>query len=343
MRGQKYIFTEEQKKYIIDNWGKESIHSMKNRFNCSWYAIAAVGKDNNLELPKFNEWTEEDVNKLIEYAKEYDVKTIAELMNRTEQAIFIKANRLNITLYKNKRAWTSEEERIFSELWGQISIEVIAKKLSRSIYSLKVKAIRMGLGSVISNNTDVLTVSDITNVLGVTRDKVISWSKKGLKLKTKKISNNKKFYYVEWNDLINFLKNNQDLWDASKVDYYMLGEEYDWLIKKRKEDFINKPLSYRVWSNKEKVAAVNYFKLGYSYEEIAKLINRSAGETAKLLRKEGYYLRDRLWTEEEVMFLRENYKSMTQDEIANVLHKRKKQIEYKLHKEGLKKVRTLKK
>ena len=52
MQGKKFIFTDEQRKYIIDNWYKESIHSMKKKFNCSWYAVASVGKENNLELPK---------------------------------------------------------------------------------------------------------------------------------------------------------------------------------------------------------------------------------------------------------------------------------------------------
>lgn len=39
MRGQKFEFTSEQIKYIVDNWGKISAHSMKNMFGCSWYAV----------------------------------------------------------------------------------------------------------------------------------------------------------------------------------------------------------------------------------------------------------------------------------------------------------------
>ena len=59
-----FQFTEEQIKYIIDNWGKEAPYSMKKRFGCTWYAIAKVAERNGLELPKANIWTEEELNTL---------------------------------------------------------------------------------------------------------------------------------------------------------------------------------------------------------------------------------------------------------------------------------------
>lgn len=34
MKRKKKEFTEEEIQYIVDNWGKESPYSMKNRFNC---------------------------------------------------------------------------------------------------------------------------------------------------------------------------------------------------------------------------------------------------------------------------------------------------------------------
>lgn len=49
MAGKKYIFTEEQINYIVENWGKESAHSMKKKFGCSWYAVCRVAEANGLE------------------------------------------------------------------------------------------------------------------------------------------------------------------------------------------------------------------------------------------------------------------------------------------------------
>ena len=342
MKGKKHIFTEEQIKYIIDNWNKESIHSMKKRFNCSWYAIASVGKEHNLELPSANTWTNEEINILKEYAKKYTVKTIAKKMNRSEKSILIKCNRLDIKLLKHKRSWTQEDEKELIELWGYFPIEKISKILNRSIYSIKVKAVRLGLGSMIRNNTEILTIYDIVDILKVSRDRIMTWSKRGLKLKKKELSNNRSYYYVEWKDLISFLENNKDLWDASLVETYMLGEEYDWLKEKRRLDFANKPLLYRKWTKSEKTKAINYFKLGYSNEEISKLINCSEWSVSNFLRSQGYFKNKTVWNTEELQFLRENYKNMTYKEIANILNKSQSQIEYKLHIEGLKKVKTLK-
>ncbi len=344
MRGQKHIFTDEQIKYIVDNWSKESIHSMKKKFNCSWYAIANVGKEYDLKMPESTKWTKDDINTLIEYAKKYDIPTIAKKMNRTENAIYLKTKRLNIPLYCHKRSWTKEDEEEFSDLWGTMSIEALANRLNRSVFSLKVKAIRMGLGSMIRNNTEVLTISDIVDILNVTRDNIMTWSRKGLKVKNKKVTDIYHYYYVEWEDLIEFLKNNQDLWDSSKVDLYMLGEEYDWLVEKRKRDIYNKPNLYKKWTDSQKNMAISYFKIGLSYEEIGQKINRSTGAVRDFLNANGFFISDRYkWSLEDEQYLKENLNNMTYKELAEYLNKNTKQIEYKVYKEGLKKVRTLKK
>ena len=47
--------------------------------------------------------------------------------------------------------------------------------------------------------------------------------------------------YWKGNEL-KFLKDNQDLWDASNVELYMLGEEKEWLKEKRKKDAKDKPV-----------------------------------------------------------------------------------------------------
>ncbi len=57
----KNIFTSEEQEYMINNWDKESIHSMKKRFNSTWHSIALFASENNLKLPKSNEWNEEEI------------------------------------------------------------------------------------------------------------------------------------------------------------------------------------------------------------------------------------------------------------------------------------------
>lgn len=173
MRGEKKIFTAEEKKYIVDNWETSTPGAMRKIFHCSWDAIANVGKEYNLETAKPNLWTEEEINTLKELATIYDHKKIALLMNKSENAIYIKANRMHIPLYQNRRKWTIEDENELRELWGNKSIEVISKILHRSIFSIKVKANRMKLGAFM-NNTEYLLISEVSELLNVSLDRIYS-------------------------------------------------------------------------------------------------------------------------------------------------------------------------
>ena len=343
MRGNKKIFTDEEVSYILDNWNKESIYNMRKKFNCSWNSDAEIGRKHNLDIPKANTWTEEEIINLIQLSKKYRLEDIAKIMNKTENAVYLKARKMGISLEQERRKWTKEDEQTLSELWGTMKIEQLSKKLNRSIYSLKVKAVRMGLGSMMSNNTDILTISDMTDILKITRDKITTWIKLGLKVKEKSITMNKSFYYVEWEELIIFLKEHQDLWDSTSVDLYMLGEEYDWLKEKRKKDIINKPIEYRKWTKDEEFKIIRLFGLGYSYLEIGKIINRSEWAVRNKLNSLGYYLSNRKkWTKEELEYLKENYLKMKYSDIAKTLHKTKSSVEYNVYKNGYAKKRKLK-
>ena len=110
MPGKKYEFTEEQVKYILENWGKESAHSMKKKFGCTWYAVCKVAESHGLQVPTSNVWTEEQIIILKELSDKYHYTEIARIMDKTENAIYIKARRLGITLIQDRRRWTPEEE-----------------------------------------------------------------------------------------------------------------------------------------------------------------------------------------------------------------------------------------
>ena len=48
-----------------------------------------------------------------------------------------------------KKRWTPEEETYLMEKWGTLSIPTIAKKLNRTVNSIKVRASRLRLGPVL--------------------------------------------------------------------------------------------------------------------------------------------------------------------------------------------------
>ena len=343
MPGKKYEFTEEQINYIIENWGEESPHSMKKKFGCSWYAVCKVAESHGLEIPTSNAWTKEEIAILRELSDKYHYTEIAKILNKTENAIYLKARKLGITLIQDRRKWTLEEETVLSDLWGVKSIEYIAKKLKRTVFSLKVKAVRMKLGPMIRNNYDVITISDMTDLLNVTRDRIINtWVKLGLNLKQTKLTQNASYYTISWQDLMEFLESNQNEWDSRNLEKNMLGLEPTWLQEKRKRDIKENPLWYRIWTEEEIKKAESLFKTGKTYQEIGVILERSELSVANLLRNLGYsYMLPQFWKGKEIKYLRENYQNMTCQEIAENLGRTPKSVSEKARELGYKKlVRT---
>ena len=211
-----------------------------NRTSSSIKAIASKHKITIINDRQ--NWTAEEY-KLLEKLTMIDKKTpkeIAAILNRTEDAIIIKINRRGLkTLTNDKRFWTPEEETLLSDLWGTKSIEKIAKKLNRSVSSIKNKANFLHLGSALKSNYNGLTIKDISDLFNVNLETVsVSWISLGLKYKVQKISKSRSYRYVEINDLYDFLKENQNIWDSRNLEKNILGIEPPWLQAKRNLDKI---------------------------------------------------------------------------------------------------------
>lgn len=185
-------------------------------------------------------WTEDEY-KLLEKLTMTDKKSpkeIAEILGRTEDAIIIKINRRGLQIQTNdKRYWTAEEETLLSDLWGQEPVELIARKLNRTVSSIKNKVFLLGLGSASNNNYNGLTIKEISELLGININTVsVGWIGLGLKYKVQRISKSKSYRYVEAKDLCEFLKDNQNIWDSRNLEKNILGAEPEWLKEKRKLD-----------------------------------------------------------------------------------------------------------
>lgn len=334
-RGQKFEFSQDQKDYIVNNWGKESAHSMKNKFGCSWYAVCNVAKEFELDMPESNKWTEEQINLLIKMSDKMHYEKIADNLGKTNNAVCLKAKKLNITLIKDRRKWTEKEIYFLKERWGNNSINYIAAKVKHSVNAVKIKAYRLGLGPAM-DNTDLLLVSDIVEMLGVTRDRICdTWVNLGLKLRKHKISNKKSYYCIKMEDLIEFLKDNQEEWDSRNLELYVLGNEPEWLSQKRKRDIKENPIWYRFWSDEEKNKAIMLLKIGKSYKEIAEQLNRTEKAVMYMLRDEGYsYKLRQFWKGQELKFLKDNFKVMKYSDIADSLGRTTKAVSAKAEEMG---------
>lgn len=219
----------------------KKISELVNELNRTSSSIKAMAKKLGINvITDRKNWTEEEY-KHLEKLTMIDKKTpkeIAEILGRTEDSVTIKINRRGLQIQTNdKRFWTPEDEIILSDLWGTESYETIAKKLNRTVSSIKNKAFLLGLGSAIENNYNGLTIKEISDLFGVNINTVsVGWISLGLKYKVQKITQSKSYRYVEIKDLYEFLEANQNIWDSRNLEKNILGAEPEWLKEKRKQD-----------------------------------------------------------------------------------------------------------
>lgn len=175
------------------------------------------------------------------------------------------------------RNWTEEDINILKELWGTKTIPQIAKKMGRSINAVKIKSTRLKLGAF-KFNSEYLTVTQISRILNIDTHTILDrWiDKYNLKYKLVAPSGVLQFKYVNIDDLLEWLKNNQDKWNSTRLEEYGLGVEPQWLKEKRKTDVdIPKRKSYK-WTKQEDQKLILYYKQGkLTYKQIGEKLNRS--------------------------------------------------------------------
>lgn len=137
------------------------------------------------------------------------------------------------------RYWTQEEISYLKENWGNVSLSYFVKKLNRSIYSIKSKALDLGLknmihsGEYITLNQLFLIITgkdkgncDVYFIDNLPKDFPVSYQK----IVTRKV----RVVYMDrfWS----WFKKNKHKIDLSKTDKGDFGYEPDWVEIKRQAD-----------------------------------------------------------------------------------------------------------
>ena len=170
------------------------------------------------------------------------------------------------------RRWTNEELAYLEEKADSMSTHSIAKVLNRSYNSVNMKASRMGI-TLFNNATEMLSTYAIAKMMGVQSRSVYRWHIYGLKYK--KI-NGRQMHKQE--NLIKFLRENQELWDATRGDQYILSM-YPWFKEKYQKDMAKKkanPKQLKNWSKTDMQTLVHLRERGWSYKQLAERYGHSA-------------------------------------------------------------------
>jgi len=339
MKRKKYNWTAKDDQFLIENWDVMSIYQMKKTLGCSWELVASKAEKLGFEVPTNNDWSEEEKELLVMLADEYHYREIANMMNRSEQAIYLKARKMGVVLIQDRRKWTLEEEQQLRDNWGKYSIESLAKKMKRTVFSIKVKAMRMQLGPLLDGDLASLSVSDLVDIFNVSREIILeTWQNHGLKIKAKRLTQKYHCYVVKINDLWQFLEENQGLWCSLQLEKNILGEEPEWLAKKREQDVENPIMNYRVWTVEEIRLARNLLEIGFNYEQIAERLNRSPDAVGFKIREIGLsYTINCYWQDNEEEIVRKEYLEKTAEELSEIINRSPRAIREKARCMGIQK------
>lgn len=164
------------------------------------------------------------------------------------------------------KRWTQEELETLEDMIDKYTVASIAKKLGRSFDAVNIKLNRIGLAGF-ERSTDLLTMNQVCLMMGVqSRTVKKKWKNKGLHIMRKG-----RYQVIRQEELIKYLENHPEDWNATGVTDDSLIMAYPWYKEKKKVDTKRS----RYWSQKD-ISQLNYLRHeGYTTREIAEKMGRS--------------------------------------------------------------------
>lgn len=293
----KRSWTEQEIKYLTDNWDKlvpaqimESLGRTKDSIMRKARRLGLnVNKNEGDKLKR--KWREEEDNFIIENYKLLSVGEISAQLKRTVSAIRKRALALGVT--RELKRWSAEEMEYLNENWGILNLDVIAKKLNRSRNSVLLKAHKMSLREQIAANGIYLTPNDISSILGINIRTIYSWIWNGSIGYRKFKVGKKKKYQIAVEDLCEFIEKHQEKWNSQKADimqiksYYtsyfisrnntltIRGEMPKWMTEKIRRDKEGFRELLKPWTTKEEMELLQMVEQKYAYKDICINLDRS--------------------------------------------------------------------
>lgn len=180
---------------------------------------------------------------------------------------------------KHKR-WSKEETEYLQDIWGEMSIKNISKKLGRTINSIKCRSQKLGLTDI-RNCSEYITICKLSDAIGVNYKTIgCTWIKKGLPYKSKIFTEIEKVKVIKIDDFWKWAGKNIRILNFAKFEKGTLGKEPNWVSEKRKADQLNpdKICHNRKWTKQEDAELVGMLKAyKYTYKDVSRRIGRTEG------------------------------------------------------------------
>lgn len=279
-----------------------------------------------------NVWSKEQDELLVQMnTKGLSLKTMAKRLERTENAVRLRAKHIGLKLNIKGRRWTPEEEKMFAENWRDETInnESLVRKHNRTWHALQEKAVSMKLGPR-QHNSLFLTIQDVCAEMQVSSDRVYRWIQYGLP--THKGESKRRKYLIDANELLDFLEQHQSWFLATNVSECLFCEEPQWLKDKRAYDKKHDRSKHQIeWTNDEDAELQRMYYKNVSIPDLAQYFHRSESAVRTHLYVIGCEVKRKdTYNQHELDILRKYSDTHTIEELTGMLPGRSaKGIEYK--------------
>ena len=178
---------------------------------------------------------------------------------------------MNTKAERTRKKWTKEEDNFLVENWGKIKVDTLCKKLGRTKRAVEERAyntLRLG------HQAQWYTLLEIQYMTGINKDtirkRIVKTNFKCMRARTKQ-----KPYMLDEFQLKRFLKENQDLWHTKNLTINIFSNE-KWYLEKVEADKFKTNKYNKAWSEYEDNIMLDRLSRGFTYEDIAKELNRTA-------------------------------------------------------------------
>lgn len=280
------------------------------------------------------QWTSEDdkvLRELLEQHEKYDY--IADFLGIDCNAVIRRAQKFGYnrqgehSLSRHNKPWTVDDKSYLLENWGTYSVKAIANKLCRTECSIKLMAVKLGLGRA-ADRSSLLTIANFVEYSGISYYQITgSLSKKHDFPLLKRTLGNSYRYFIDLDQAIKWMEQHQELFDGSKVSEHLVINEPEWLTVKRQIDKKTKQniSSYsitKIWT-KEDIDQLKFLiNSNKSFQEIADTMEVTKNQVRKQAWKLGLtYNSQEFYRSGDFKYIKDNWQTKTDDEMARYLHK----------------------
>lgn len=216
------------------------------------------------------------------------------------------------TANENKQ-WTKDDEEYLQEAWGHAGLQTIAKNLGRSETAVIIRIQRMRLPPGLRNGERISWNQFIIALQGTNMNS--SYMKKRLKeagfpmhRQTIRGANGFRFTTVDIEEFWEFAERNKGLFDFSRMEQHIFGQEPAWATLKRRIDaerLRNGRKNNDPWTKSDDAELLHLLReYRHTYTDIAHRLRRSEGAVKRRLSTLGIRERpirkpNRAWEEAE--------------------------------------------